>query len=74
MKASVIAKPGSTPSFADFDEPVPQVDEELVIVTASALSHVTKSRASGSHYASPDSLPAVVGIDGVGRTQNGQRV
>ncbi|PYU18497.1 MAG: alcohol dehydrogenase [Acidobacteria bacterium] len=74
MKAAVITKPGRTPLFADFDDPVPQVDEELVAVTASALSHVTKSRASGSHHTSPGSLPAVVGIDGVGRTQDGRRV
>jgi NADPH:quinone reductase-like Zn-dependent oxidoreductase len=74
MKAAVITKPGGTPVFADFDDPVPQVDEELVVVAASALSHVTKSRASGSHYASPGSLPAVVGIDGVGRTEDGRRV
>jgi NADPH:quinone reductase-like Zn-dependent oxidoreductase len=60
--------------FADFDDPVPQVDEELIVVIASALSHVTKSRASGSHHTSPGSLPAVVGIDGVGRTQDGRRV
>jgi len=74
MKAAVITKPGKTPSFEDFDEPVAQADEELIFVTASALSQVTKSRASGSHYSSPGSLPAVVGIDGVGRTQDGRRV
>src|SRR5882762_6199154 len=74
MKAAVITKPGRTPSFADFDDPVPQADEELIVVTASALSHVTKSRASGSHHTSPGSLPSVVGIDGVGRTQDGRRV
>jgi NADPH:quinone reductase-like Zn-dependent oxidoreductase len=74
MKAAVITKPGGTPVFADFDDPVPQADEELIVVTASALSHVTKSRASGSHHTSPGSLPAVVGIDGVGRTQDGRRV
>jgi NADPH:quinone reductase-like Zn-dependent oxidoreductase len=74
MKAAVITKPGRTPLFADFDDPVPQVDEELVVVTASALSHVTKSRASGSHHTSTGNLPAVVGIDGVGRTQDGRRV
>jgi len=60
--------------FADFADPVPQADEELIFVTASALSHVTKSRASGSHYTSPENLPVVVGIDGVGRTQDGRRV
>jgi NADPH:quinone reductase-like Zn-dependent oxidoreductase len=74
MKAAVITKPGRTPIFADFDDPVPQVEEELVVVTASALSYVTKSRASGSHHTSPGSLPAVAGIDGVGRTQDGRRV
>jgi len=36
MKAAVITKPGSTPLFADFDDPVPQADEELIVVTASA--------------------------------------
>lgn len=74
MKAAIITKPGSTPVFADFGDPVPQVGEELIAVSASALSQVTKSRASGSHHTSPGSLPAVVGIDGVGRTQDGRRV
>jgi NADPH:quinone reductase-like Zn-dependent oxidoreductase len=74
MKAAVITKPGGTPLFADFGDPVPRVDEQLIFVTASALSHVTKSRASGSHHTSPGSLPAVVGIDGVGRTRDDRRV
>ncbi len=74
MKAAVITKPGSTPVFANFDDPVPQADEELIDVTTAALTQVTKSRASGSHHTAPGSLPAVVGIDGVGRTQNGHRV
>jgi NADPH:quinone reductase-like Zn-dependent oxidoreductase len=74
MKAAVITKPGSTPVYADFDDPVPQEDEELIGVTAAALTQVTKSRASGSHHTSPDSLRAVVGIDGVGRTPDGRRV
>jgi NADPH:quinone reductase-like Zn-dependent oxidoreductase len=74
MKAAVVKEPGKTPVFADFDDPVPQADEELIFVRASALSQVTKSRASSSHYTNPGSLPAVVGIDGVGRTQDGRRV
>jgi NADPH:quinone reductase-like Zn-dependent oxidoreductase len=74
MKAAIVMESGKTPVFADFNDPVPQVGEELVAVTASAISHVTKSRASGSHHTSPGSLPAVVGIDGVGRTQDGRRV
>ena len=74
MKAAIVMEPGKTPVFADFADPVPRVGEELVAVTASAMSQVTKSRASGSHHTSPDSLPAVVGIDGVGRTKDGRRV
>jgi len=74
VKAAILKELGKPPVFADFDDPVPQVGEELVTVTASAISQVTKSRASGSHHTSPDRLPAVVGIDGVGRTQDGRRV
>lgn len=74
MKAAVITQPGGTPAFMDFADPVAQAGEELIAVTAAALSHVTKSRAASSHYTSPGSLPVVVGIDGVGRTQDGRRV
>jgi len=73
MKAAIVREPGKTPVFGDFDDPVPGAGDELITVTASALTHVTKSRASGSHYTSPGSLPAVVGMDGVGRTQDGRR-
>ena len=74
MKAAIVREPGNTPVFGEFDDPVPREGEELIAVTASALSQVTKSRASGSHYTSPGSLPAVVGMDGVGRTQDDRRV
>ncbi len=74
MKAAIVIEPGQTPVFADFNDPVPQEGEELITVTAAAMSQVTKSRASGAHLTSPGSLPAVVGIDGVGRTQDGRRV
>jgi NADPH:quinone reductase-like Zn-dependent oxidoreductase len=74
MKAAVITKQGSLPQFADFRDPVPDADEELIRVTASALSQVTKSRAAGSHHTSRAGFPVVVGIDGVGRTRDGRRV
>jgi NADPH:quinone reductase-like Zn-dependent oxidoreductase len=74
MKAGVVMEPGESPVYADFRDPVPQTGEELITVTASALSQITKSRASGSHYTTPGSLPAVVGMDGVGRTRDGRRV
>ena len=74
MKAAVMMEPGKSPVYADFRDPVPREREELITVTASALSQITKSRASGSHYTTPGSLPAVVGMDGVGRTRDGRRV
>jgi len=74
MKAAIVREPGKLPIYADFRDPVPQPGEEFISVTASGLSQVTKSRASGSHYRSPENLPAVVGIDGVGRTRDGRRV
>jgi NADPH:quinone reductase-like Zn-dependent oxidoreductase len=74
MKAAIVKAPGSAPVFADFDEPVARSGESVVIVSASALSQVTKSRASGSHYSSDSVFPAIAGIDGVGRTSEGERV
>lgn len=38
------------------------------------MSQVVKSRASGAHYSSSGKFPFVVGIDGVGRLDDGRRV
>ena len=43
-------------------------------MTAAAISHVVKSRASGAHYSASGQFPFVVGIDGVGRLDDGRRV
>jgi NADPH:quinone reductase-like Zn-dependent oxidoreductase len=74
MKAAVVTKAGSTPVYADFPDPVAGAGEELINVTASALSHLTKARASGTHYSSSEHFPLVPGVDGVGRTADGRRV
>src|SRR5438309_2272874 len=74
MKAAIVAEAGKTPVYGDFREPIPGNGEFRIAVTAAALSQITKSRASGSHYSAPGRLPAVVGIDGVGRLQDGRRV
>ncbi len=65
---------GKTPIYADFPDPVPSQAEVQVTVTTAALSNVVKSRASGTHYSSSGQLPFVVGIDGVGRLDDGRRV
>src|SRR5476649_966143 len=74
MKAALVTAPGATPVYADFDEPVVTEGAVRVAVVASALSHVTKSRASGKHYSASGQLPLVPGIDGVGTLDDGSRV
>lgn len=74
MKAAIIIEPGKSPVYGDFREPAAGPGEELVTVSASALSHFTKGRASGSHYSADGAVPAVAGAEGVGRTKDGRRV
>ena len=74
MKAALVTAPGATPVYADFDEPTVSEGLVRVAVAASALSHVTKSRASGKHYSASGQLPLVPGIDGVGTLDDGTRV
>lgn len=75
MKAAVIKQLGTTPVYADFPNPVPQNENELIInVKAASVKNLDKLRASGKHYASYTQLPAVVGFDGVGTLANGTLV
>jgi NADPH:quinone reductase-like Zn-dependent oxidoreductase len=74
MKAAIVQGAGQTPVYGDFDEPLPSSGESRVTVTAAAISHVVKSRASGAHCSSSGQFPFVVGIDGVGRLDDGSRV
>ncbi len=74
MKAAIVRETGQTPVYADFPEPVLSADESRVTVTAAAISHVVKSRASGAHYSASGQFPFVIGIDGVGKLDDGRRV
>jgi len=74
MKAAIVLDAGRVPVFGDFKAPVPSADEKLVSVSAAAISQVVKSRASGKHYSSGNQFPFIVGIDGVGRLDDGRRV
>src|SRR5580658_2501360 len=65
---------GKPPVYADFREPTPADGQSRITVTASALSHLTKGRASGAHYSSDGNFPFVAGVDGVGRLDDGRRV
>ena len=74
MKAAVVMGAGRTPVYAEFSEPEPAAGESRIAVAAAAISQVVKSRASGKHYSSSGRFPFVVGIDGVGRLDDGSRV
>jgi NADPH:quinone reductase-like Zn-dependent oxidoreductase len=74
MKAAIVTGAGQAPIFGDFSDPVPSHGESRIAVSAAAISQVVKSRASGKHYSSSGHFPFVVGIDGVGRLDDGRRV
>lgn len=74
MKAALVKEAGATPVYADFAEPTATEGLTRVAVVASALSHVTKSRASGKHYSASGTLPLVPGMDGTGILEDGTRI
>jgi NADPH:quinone reductase-like Zn-dependent oxidoreductase len=74
MKAAIVVAAGKPPVYADFKDPSPSPGKTRIKVTASAISHVTKSRASGTHYSSEGNLPFIPGVDGTGIAENGQHV
>jgi len=74
MKAAIVSGPNQTPIYGDFSTPAAAPGEYSVTVTAAALSQLVKSRASGAHYSSSGRFPFVVGVDGVGRLDDGRRV
>ncbi|MCA8257062.1 zinc-binding alcohol dehydrogenase family protein [Burkholderia sp. AU31624] len=74
MKAAVVTGAGERPVHMEFDAPRAMPGHCLIDVTASALSRIAQGRASGTHYSSDGRYPFVVGVDGVGRLDDGQRV
>ena len=74
MKAALVERAGHAPVYADFRDPEPSPGHAVIRVTAAALSHVTRSRAAGTHYSGAGALPLVPGIDGVGVDESGRRV
>ena len=74
MKAAIVERTGQPPVYGEFSEPVAAPGLSVVRVAASAISHVTKCRASGTHYSADGGLPLVPGLDGVGVDESGRRV
>jgi NADPH:quinone reductase-like Zn-dependent oxidoreductase len=74
MKAAIVQGAGQTPVYGDFAEPKASEGESLIAVAAAAVSHLVRGRASGAHYSATGVFPFVVGVDGVGRLDDGRRV
>jgi NADPH:quinone reductase-like Zn-dependent oxidoreductase len=75
MKAAVLHQYGSNPKFEEFDTPVPNNGNEVLIdVKAFSLKNVDRMKAAGKHYTSYPVLPVVVGIDGAGVLEDGTRI
>jgi NADPH:quinone reductase-like Zn-dependent oxidoreductase len=73
MHAAVVRSFDQPPTYDVFDEPaVAGPGEVLVEVVAAGLHPRVRSAADGSHYTSERALPMVPGIDGVGRTADGE--
>lgn len=73
MHAAVLHGLGGTPRYESFPAPVAGEDEAIVTVTAAALKPSDRWMAAGVHY-TPAEFPTVVGLDGVGRLDDGTRV
>ena len=73
MKAAVLHEYNEAPRYEEAPEPEAGDDVVLVEVAAAALHHLDLLKASGSFYIE-QSLPSVVGGDGVGRLDDGRRV
>jgi NADPH:quinone reductase-like Zn-dependent oxidoreductase len=75
MKAAVYT-PGETPKYADFADPIPQNENQLLInVKAAAVKNLDRGIVSGRHYSSDaHTQPKVAGMDGAGELTDGTRV
>ncbi len=72
MHAAVITAFDQPPQYGELADPVATGPDELLVeVLAAGLHHITRGRASGTHYSNAGTLPMVAGIDGVGRGADG---
>ena len=73
MHAAVVRDFDAPPRYETFHTPEPSGEHEVAVdVLAAGLHPRVRSGASGSHYTSTDALPLIPGIDGVGRSDEGQ--
>ncbi|KAF2436711.1 hypothetical protein EJ08DRAFT_654898 [Tothia fuscella] len=74
MYGVLVTNWSKAPIYVELDNPsIPDPGTVQIKVTATGLHSVVRSRASGKHFSSGD-LPHVPGVDGVGKTSDGQSV
>jgi NADPH:quinone reductase-like Zn-dependent oxidoreductase len=73
MHAAVVRSFDSPPRYETFQTPQPSIEHEIAVdVLAAGLHPRVRSGASGRHYTSTHALPLIPGVDGVGRSPDGQ--
>ncbi|WP_399047921.1 zinc-binding alcohol dehydrogenase family protein [Streptomyces evansiae] len=73
MRAALVRTFGTPPRWEEVGPPpAPGPGDVLVDVLAAGLHPRVRSAADGSHYTSRGELPLVPGIDGMGRTEEGE--
>jgi NADPH:quinone reductase-like Zn-dependent oxidoreductase len=73
MHAAVVRSFDLPPRYEPFQAPQPSGEHEIAVdVLAAGLHPRVRSGAAGSHYTSTEALPLIPGIDGVGRSADGQ--
>jgi NADPH:quinone reductase-like Zn-dependent oxidoreductase len=75
MKAALVEQWGKAPVYTEWAEPQARDGAVIATVEASALTNLTRGIVSGKHYASKEiELPAIPGVDGVARLEDGTRI
>src|SRR5271155_306271 len=73
MHAAVVRSFDLPPRYEMFQTPEPSGEHEIAVdVLAAGLHPRVRSGAAGRHYTSTEALPLIPGIDGVGRSADGQ--
>jgi NADPH:quinone reductase-like Zn-dependent oxidoreductase len=72
VHAAIVSAFDVAPEYREVPTPTAGPGQELVTVLASAIHPRVRAQADGTHYTSTGELLQVPGIDGVGRTEQGE--
>ncbi|MGC5341498.1 quinone oxidoreductase family protein [Streptomyces sp. DT24] len=73
MHAAVITSPDAPPAYGEYPDPAATGEHDMLVeVLAAGLHHLTRAKASGTHYSGTGTFPLVPGVDGVVRDGSGR--